>query len=193
MRLPPFISSERLILRLPEAADAKALNQATRESFVELNPWMEWAVKVPTLTDTRAFCSQALRNWEADTEWPLLMIEKGSGRIVGATGYPSIDWKVPRFEIGYWCHSARVGEGLVSEATESLTRFAFDTLLAKRVELRMDNRNRRSWAVAQRLGFEFEATLKNHMVANDGSLRDTRIYAMFNVNQLPSRGIKGAG
>jgi RimJ/RimL family protein N-acetyltransferase len=88
-----------------------------------------------------------------------------------------MDWSVPRFEIGYWVRRCFVGQGYITEAVRGVTRFAFETLGARRVEIRCDARNERSRRVAERSGFELEATLRNHAVAVDGELRDTLIYA----------------
>ena len=65
-----------------------------------------------------------------------------------------------------------------------MTRLAFETYGAKRVELQIAGRNRRSQAVAERLGFELEATLRAHGRDNAGRLDATLVYAMFGVASL---------
>ena len=97
---------------------------------------------------------------------------------------PRFDWTVPKFEIGYWCRSDLTGRGLVTEATWALARHAFESLGARRVELKMDDRNRRSWAVAERLGFRLEATLRHDVRVPDGTLRDTRVYGAVSLEEL---------
>ena len=97
--------------------------------------------------------------------------------VVGGGGLHRIDWDVPRFEIGYWVRRRFAGQGYITEAVRGITRFAFETLGARRVEIRCDVRNVRSQRVAERAGYELEATLHSHMVAPDGALRDTLIYA----------------
>jgi RimJ/RimL family protein N-acetyltransferase len=52
----------------------------------------------------------------------------------------------------------------------------------------MDDRNTRSWKVAERFGFELEATLKNEVRVPDGSLRDTRIYGAIRLGDLKAPG-----
>ncbi|MGE0675252.1 MAG: GNAT family N-acetyltransferase [Methylibium sp.] len=183
-RLPERIEADRLLLRLPSAADAGPLNRAIADSFEALNAWMDWAVKPQTLDETRAFCLESRKLWQAGTALNLLMIDKASGSIVGASGYPRLDWSVPRFEIGYWCRTAHVGRGYASEATWALSRCAFEALGAQRVELRMDDRNVRSWRVAERLGFSREAMLRNDVRVADGSLRHTRVYAAISLSEL---------
>ena len=92
--------------------------------------------------------------------------------------------EVPSFEIGYWIHRAHARQGYVTEAARALATLAFDELGSGRVEIRMDENNRRSWAVAERLGLEWEATLKSHRRDISGKLSNTRVYAMFDGRQL---------
>ena len=79
---------------------------------------------------------------------------------------------------GYWVRRRFAGQGLIIQAVRGITRFAFETLGARRVEIRCDARNVvRSQRVAERAGYPLEATLRNHAVAADGKLRDTLIFA----------------
>jgi RimJ/RimL family protein N-acetyltransferase len=54
---------------------------------------------------------------------------------------------------------------------------AFETLQARRVEIRMDDGNLRSRAVAERCGFEFEGVLRRDSLNPAGEPRDTRVYS----------------
>jgi RimJ/RimL family protein N-acetyltransferase len=45
------------------------------------------------------------------------------------------------------------------------------------VEIRCDEKNMRSTAVAQRCGFTLEGTMRCDSKAADGSLRSTRVYS----------------
>ena len=182
--LPEQVVTNRLILRVPTLADAAAVNQAVQESFAELNRWMEWAAEPQTMEELETFCEESRQKWLEDREYPLLMILKEGGTVIGSCGYPNLDWEVPKFEIGYWCHSAYTGCGYVSEAAYGLARLAFDEFHAARVELRMDAQNERSWRVAERLGFELEAVIHADVRANSGELSDTRIYALTNASGL---------
>jgi RimJ/RimL family protein N-acetyltransferase len=85
---------------------------------------------------------------------------------------------VPKFEIGYWCHTRFTGRGCMTEAVLGITVFTFDTLGARRVEIRCDSRNLPSARVAQRAGFRLEGELRNNEVGTDGEPRDILIYAM---------------
>lgn len=183
-RLPERLETPRLVLRVPRPADAPALNAAVVESFQELTLWMPWAAEPQSVEDTATFCVDARENWNSDLRYGVIMISKDEGIVVGATGYPNIDWEVPKFEIGCWCRTTCVGQGYASEAIQALAMFAFDEKRAVRVELRMDDRNERSWRVAERMGFELEGVLRGDARSNNGDIRNTRIYAMVDPSRL---------
>jgi len=183
-RWPQWLETPRLILRIPEPVDAPLLNAAIEESFAELTPWLPWAKEPQSLQQTETFCAAAREQWQRDERYSVIMVSKDDGTIVGGTGYPRLDWEVPKFEIGYWCRTAFTGRGYVSEATRALTVFAFDNLAAARVELRMDAANAGSWRVAERLGFELEGVLRAEARNNRGGISDTRVYALLDKTRL---------
>ena len=84
---------------------------------------------------------------------------------------------MPRFEIGYWRRTGHAGKGFITEAVSAISRMAFDTLAAQRVEIRMDERNATSWKVSERAGFTLEAVLRNDARDVAGGVRNTRVYA----------------
>jgi RimJ/RimL family protein N-acetyltransferase len=178
--IPP-LTSERLLLRAPCAGDGAALNEAMLESIESLKPWMPWAQQLPSLDQSELTCRQLAARFAQRTDLTLYMFERtaegGGGRLVGGTGLHRMDWSVPRFEIGYWCRPSLQGRGLVTEAVHLLARFAFDSLRARRVELRMSSTNAKSRAVAERCGFTLEGMLRQDSIGVDGRPRDTLVYS----------------
>jgi RimJ/RimL family protein N-acetyltransferase len=175
--LPERIGTERLTLRPPRAGDGPAVNEAIVESIEALQRWMPWASPTPTVEQTEAWCRNSHADFIRRKQIPLLMFLRGTNTFVGSSGMPRLDWRVPRFEIGYWVRRRFEGRGYVTEAVAALTQLAFERLAANRVEIFTDARNERSWRVAERLGFELEGVLRNDERAPDGRLRDTRVYA----------------
>lgn len=174
---PDAFESERLIIRCPRSGDGAMINAAIAESFAELTRWMPWARTLPAVEDTEEFVRRAHANFIRRESLPLILLDKGAGSFVGSSGLQEVNWAVPRFEIGYWLRTSCTGKGFMTEAVNAITTFAFDTLDARRVEIHMDDRNERSWRVAERCGFALEGILRHHELDNDGLLRDTRIYA----------------
>jgi RimJ/RimL family protein N-acetyltransferase len=108
----------------------------------------------------------------------LLLFLKDTGTFVGGSGLHRIDWSAPKFEIGYWCRARLAGHGYVTEAVRGIAGFAFDTLGARRVEIRCDSLNRRSARVAERAGFRLEGELRNAEIDADGEPRNTLVFSM---------------
>lgn len=177
LEFPSVFDTERLTLRAPRAGDGAAVNEAIMESLAELSPWMPWAHPAPTVDDTEASVRKAAAQFISREDLRLQIYLKGTNTLVGSSGLHRIDWTVPRFEIGYWIRTACAGRGYVTEAVIGLTEFARDHLGAHRIEIRMDERNERSWRVAERAGYTLEARLRNERRALDGTLTDGRIYA----------------
>jgi len=175
--VPEQIRTERLLVRAPRAGDGPAVHAAVVESFAELNRWMEWARVQQTAEESELFVRRSAAEFAARVNLNMLLFLH-DGTFVGGSGMHHIDWSVPRFEIGYWCRTSLAGRGYIREAVTALTWMAFETLGAARVEVRMDTLNERSWRVAERLGFTLEGVLRSDARANDGQLRDTRVYAL---------------
>ena len=155
------------------------LREAVAASLDHLRPWMPWADHVPTVDEDEELVRRGRARFLTREDLWLLLFLKGTHTLVGGGGLHRIDWDVPSFEIGYFVRTRFARQGYITEAVRGITRFAFETLGARRVEIRCDARNERSRRVAERAGFELEATLRNHAVAVDGELRDTLIYACF--------------
>jgi ribosomal-protein-serine acetyltransferase len=133
------------------------------------------------LAQSELTCRQMALRFAQRSDLTLFMFDRSAdgacARLVGGTGLHRMDWNVPRFEIGYWCRPSVQGRGLVTEAVQALTRFAFDALRARRVELRMSSANTKSRAVAERCSFTLEGVLRQDSLSPQGQPRDTMVFA----------------
>jgi RimJ/RimL family protein N-acetyltransferase len=175
--IPEDIETERLIVRVARAGEGAAVNEAIRESFVVLQPWLPWARTCPTPEETESHGRRAHARFHTRDDLTYRGWLKGTGAFVVASGLHRLDWSVPRFEIGYWVRTSMTGKGYACEIVRALTNLGFETLGAKRVEIRCDVKNARSCRVAERCGFELEGVLRCDVRGTDGSLRDMRVYS----------------
>ena len=176
---PEQIETARLLLRAPCEGDGAEVNAAIRETYADLHEWMEWASYLPDVEETEQRSQRARAKFLTGEDFNGRAYLKTTGALALCAGLHPLDWNVPKFEIGYWCRAAYQGQGYVTETVQALTRIAFDVFGANRIEIRCDARNLRSRRVAERAGYSLESTLKNDMLAPDGKLRDTLIYALF--------------
>ena len=179
--VPSRIETKRLVLRVPRAGDGRLVNDAIGASHAELAPWMPWAVTLPSVDESEAHCRRAQAKFVLREDFAMFVFARGAddseGELVGATGLHRIDWALRKFEIGYWRKTGCEGRGFMTEAVRAMARMAFDALDARRVEIRMDDRNVASWQLAERAGFTLEALLRFDSLTPAGEPRSTRIYA----------------
>ena len=181
IEVPERIETDRLVLRAPRRGDGPVLNAAVLASLAELAPWMPWAAGGQTAEEAEAHCRRQQAKYMLREDLPLFIFARGpggaEGEFLGGTGLHRMDWPLGRFEIGYWRKTGCAGRGIVTEAVGALARMAFDTLRARRVEIRMDDENVRSQKVAERAGFTLEALLRFDSATPSGAPRSTRVYA----------------
>lgn len=175
---PETFDTERLTIRSALAGDGREMHAAVNESMAELTPWMPWPKEHATVEGSEVSVRRARAAFVERSDLMLVLFLKGTGTIVGSSGLHRIDWDVPKFEIGYWCRTGFAGQGYITEAVAGITEFAFETLGARRVEIRCDTLNTASVRVAERAGYKLEGTLRNESISTGGDLRDTLVYAL---------------
>jgi ribosomal-protein-serine acetyltransferase len=175
--IPEQSDGIRVVVRPYDPADAPALFAAVQESRERLKAWIPWWDQHRSMDDTTAFCAGAKARWITREDLTTGIFDR-AGRLLGGTGLHRIDWKARAFEIGYWIRSGEEGKGYVLEGVAVVTRLAFDTLAANRVEIRCDTRNARSLRIAEALGFVRDGTLRRNYRSNDGSIGDTVVFSM---------------
>ncbi len=185
--VPTPISTPRLTLRPPQSGDGKIINAAIRESFDQLARWMPWAAHKPNVDESEIFVRTAQARWILREELTLFIFDRQESKLLGATSFHHINWDLPSFEIGYWVRSTFAGQGIITESTNCLTRYAFEQLGAVRVEIKSDEQNKASRRVAEKLHFHLEGILlRNAVNPANKKLRNTVIYACYSTSELPA-------
>lgn len=177
LEIPEELQTERLTLVAARAGQGAAVGEAVIESHPELKPWMPWAQKVQTLEESEAFCREAQAKWLAREMLDFSFLWRDDGRLVGRGGLHTIDWSIPKFEIGYWVRSSCAGRGIATEATRALSEFAHASLGARRLEIASDARNLASRRVAEKSGFVLEGIRRQSRRDPSGGLADSCMYA----------------
>lgn len=175
---PSEFETERLRIRMPWPGDGKVVYESKQASMTELLPWMPWAHREEGEEDSEINIREAHVKFIAREDLRLLVFHKETGDLIANSGLHNIDWEVRKFEIGYWIDSRHSGKGYMTEAANAIADFAFRELQANRVEIRCDVKNRKSRAVAERIGFQLEGILQKDSYDVYGKeLRDTCVYA----------------
>jgi len=173
------IETDRLVVRCYQPGDAALLKTAIDASLDALRPWMPWALAEP---EPLAAKVQRLREFrgrfDLGQDFTYGVFDRGETELVGSTGLHTRLGPGAR-EIGYWVHAAHTGQGLATEIAGALTRVGFEVERLHRIEIHCAPDNVRSMAVARKLGYIHEATLRKRVTGADGTLRDTMIWTLF--------------
>jgi RimJ/RimL family protein N-acetyltransferase len=177
LEIPEQIITDRLLLRTPRLGDGARIIDTVLASLHELKAWMPWATDAYTVADAEDWCRRAASKFITREEASYSLLHRETGRYLGSVSAFILDWRVPKFEIGYWLSTAECGQGFMTEAVKAVTEMTFESLHARRIEIHTDALNTRSGRVAERCGYILEGTFKNECRNANGDLRDTRIYA----------------
>ena len=161
-------------LRLFEEADAEELDRVIEANRAYLARWLDWANAEGT-EEWLAFIRRTRDKVAANDGFCAAIIDGDA--IVGWVGFDRIDWDSRSTSIGYWLARDRQGRGIMTEAVAALTGYAFDAWKLNRVERRIEVGNQRSAAIAHRLGFREEGTLRRRERPGD-SVKDIAVYSM---------------
>ena len=175
--VPETLTTPRLLLRAPRLADAPELYAAVCDSLPELRPYMTWATPEYSLGTAQETTRKAIAQFAARESLHYRLFDRKTGAFVGYSSFHSIDWSVPKLELGYWLRTAYVGQGLMREGITALCELAERELGAVRLEIRCDVRNVKSARVAEACGFGLEGILRRETRDPQGELRDTCVYA----------------
>jgi ribosomal-protein-serine acetyltransferase len=154
--------------------DAETLLALVQANLDRLARWMPWAMKDRSVDDQREWIERCLRS-ETDVEGNGIWLADGS--LAGGIGM-RIDAVSNHGEIGYWLDAAAEGRGLVTRACARFLDFGFGELRLHRIAIRAAVANERSRAVAVRLGFTEEGTLREEELAATGEYQDLVAYGL---------------
>ena len=167
----------RLRVRVARPGDGAMFNAAVNESLLHLKPWLQWARTPSGIEESEAVCRRAYHRFLLREDIMYFFVQRSDGALVGGGGLHDIDWEFRSAEIGYWGHERYCGQGLVSEGVAGVVEFGRKLIRPRRLFLTTDNRNVRSWKLAERVGFKLEGLLLNDRMDMEGNARDTRSYS----------------
>jgi ribosomal-protein-serine acetyltransferase len=162
-------------LRLLEERHAAAAFDVVDRNRAHLREWLPWVDTTLEVADTARFIKSALHQF-ANNEGFAAGIWCGE-EFAGTIGFHKIDWVNRKAELGYWLAEAFQGRGIMTDVCRAAARFAFREWKLHRLEIHCATGNSRSNAVAKRIGFQLEATLRESSMLH-GRPVDMNIWSM---------------
>ena len=150
-----LLVDDEIALVLAEERHAQAMTDLIKRNQVRLARWEPWAEQPATVDSTRAYIRAALEDFLRGCQVSTIIALDGGRRFIGRCGL-RINPHAWSGDVGYWIDAEYEGRGITRRATQALISSAFRELALKRVDLRTSVDNKRSRALAERLGFSFE-------------------------------------
>ncbi len=169
-----MIDGQRVQLRPMTLADTADVVRWRSDPFVIESMFSD---EPPTSeSHTRWFEQLQLRGVRQE----FIIVERATGRAIGTIGLSGIDRLHRRAEYGILIGEADVrGQGYAREASALLLDYAFNELQLHRVYLLAFADHSAALKLYQRLGFQIEGTLRDHMYKR-GAFRDVIMMAILN-------------
>lgn len=153
---------------------SEGLTEAARDGEL----WKLWYTSVPSPEGMTKEIDRRLGLQAVGTMLPFTVFD-ADGRISGMTTYMNVDAANRRVEIGSTWYAKRVQRTAVNTQCKLLLlTHAFEWLNCIAVEFRTHFFNHQSRRGIERLGAKQDGILRNHVIAPNGTLRDTVVFSI---------------
>lgn len=154
---PVTLPTDRLLLRPVDPDDTEAVFTAAQDPGIQ-----RWIPSFPSpylWEHAEGFIGRTAPDGWANDSMYTFGVFLPAGELVGMLG---ITMRGPGVgEIGFWAVKEHRGRGYITESVLAASRWAFTALSVDRLEWRAEVGNGPSRAVAERVGFTVEGTLRS--------------------------------
>ena len=155
-----------------QAAEFAAYIEANR---AHLAPWLPWVTTITDVEGARAFLQRYADGQAADIRRMYSLWQ--DDELVGGLIFRVFDTATGSCELGAWLSAGAEGRGLMTRACRALIDWAFDVRGMRRVVWQTVPHNKRSIAVAERLGMRREGVLRQSFPFGD-DLLDVEVWSL---------------
>lgn len=146
--------NEHLQLKLFTPQDSASLFQLVDQNRLYLREWLPWVDGTKTPDESLDFIRLTLKQFGEQSSYTfgIWYQEKLSGVI----GTHQISWHNRATSVGYWIAKEAQGQGIAIQSCKAFVRFLFKELKLNRIEICAATENKKSQAIPNKLGFQFE-------------------------------------
>lgn len=157
---PPTLTTQRLVLRAFEPADAPSLYRAAGNPNISRFTYWEYHKSIET---SQQFISDYVRSkyLQAEPDPFAICIKERPQEVVGAIGAHWANRTSLCMELGYWIAEPHWGQGLIVEAAAIVLRWLFANYTLERVQAHCMAENQASAKVLARIGMQHEGTSRS--------------------------------
>lgn len=140
--------------------------------------WQFMPVKGTSREGLLSILNLAIEKRDKAEQYPFVVIEKLTGKIIGSTRYLQLNPEHRNLEIGYtWYLPEYWGNGYNEECKLLLLTHCFEELKTIRVQIIAWDKNLRARRAIERIGATFEGVLRN-IVIRQGDKRSTAYFSI---------------
>lgn len=150
------VETPRLLLRVPEVADAEAFMGILWDPEVVEQKQVTLREPPAGLDLAMKNTSDMIRQWELRGYGQWSVVEKATGQVIGVVGFyhPQREW--PGVDLGWVIHRSRWGHGLATEAATAALGWIWDCTQVNRIVSLIAPDDHRSMRIATKIGERFE-------------------------------------
>lgn len=145
-------------LQIIQHHHAEELFQAVYNSRDYLRVWLPWIDELNSPSNAHSFISTWIKQYIDGTGLYLGIRYKGN--LIGCIDLHQIDWYNQLASIGYFLTRNAQGKGIMTRAVSALLQYSFIGIGLNRIEIRCGEKNIKSRAVPERLGFTYEGCIR---------------------------------
>ena len=153
-----FVVDDAVVLKLLEYRDAEQLFELTDSSRLYLREWLPWVDGTKNAEDTKSFIEMTKKQFASNNGFQAGIWYKGN--LAGVIGFHGMNGANRSTSIGYWISERYQKSGVMTKSCKALIEYAFRELKLNRVEIRCAEKNLRSRAIPERLGFVNEGMIR---------------------------------
>jgi len=139
-----------------------------------------------TLEETKRHLADVIAKAEKNNYFPFIIIDDRFQKVIGSIQIKSVDWSIPKGELGYYIDQQYEGKGVITAAVSLIIDFSFNQLGLNKLFIRTYEGNIGSRKIAEKNGFVVEGIIRCDYKTTSGWLIDTMYYGLLNPN-LASR------
>lgn len=163
------------MLQLFQQQDAVRLFQLIEENRAHFHKWLPWMKGITSPYQLVNIIPIWLKQFAESNGLHAGIIYYGE--LVGSVGLHQIDWANGQTSIGYYLAKKAEGRGIMTRAVQTLLHYVFFDLGLNRVEIRCGEKNLKSRAIPERLGFVIEGKIREGEKLAEG-YHDLILYSM---------------
>lgn len=150
--------NEDISIELLHSKHSEELFALTENNSTYLRKWLPWLDFNKTVQDTEKFIESAIIQYKDGLGPQYAVFFKD--RICGVNGFHKMDKINKTGMLGYWLGESYNGKGIISLTTKKLLNIGFYDYKLNKIEIRCASENYKSRAIPERLGFKYEAMLR---------------------------------